>query len=46
VEVTKADEKGYIQVGVVKRYVHRGPAEGCAAGLRQLGATVEVRPLA
>lgn len=46
VEVTHGDEKGYIAVGVVKRYVHRGPAEGCAGGLRQLGATVEVRPIA
>lgn len=46
VEVTQSDEKGYIAVGVIKRYVHRGPAEGCAAGLRQLGATVEVRPIA
>ena len=45
VEVTKADEKGYIQVGVVKRYVHRGPAEACATGLRQLGATVEILSL-
>jgi hypothetical protein len=46
VVVTVADDKGWIPVGVVKRYVHRGPAEGCATGLRQLGATVEVRALA
>lgn len=45
VEVTQADEKGYIQTGVIKRYVHRGPADAYAAGLRQLGATVEVKPL-
>lgn len=45
VEVTQADEKRYIAVGIVKRYVHRGPAESCATGLRQMGATVEVRPL-
>ena len=45
VVVTVADEKGWIPVGVAKRYVHRGPAEGCATGLQQLGATVEVRSL-
>jgi hypothetical protein len=46
VEVTRGDEKGYIAVGVVKRYVYRGPADGFAEGLRQLGATVEVKPVA
>jgi len=45
VVVTASDPQGYIAVGEGRRFVHRSVAEGNAKGLRQLGATVEVREL-
>lgn len=45
VVVTVADERGWIPTSYRKQYVNESGANGCAKGLRNCGATVEVRPL-